>query len=107
MLCGIRNDKQGCAGDSAVGQTMDTPSSPTRDRTCLLRDFAWNTHRQIVNTNKQGSLRLNLYPNLGRWGSSARSSDQSMPAVVNLVTLIRSAAWQAAVIGQNRAASQG
>jgi hypothetical protein len=40
---------------------MGTPSSPTRDQTCLLRDFAWNTHRQIVNTNKQGSLRLNLY----------------------------------------------
>ena len=42
-------------------QAMGSPSSPSRDQTSLLRDFAWNTHRQIVNSNKQGSLRLNLH----------------------------------------------
>jgi xylan 1,4-beta-xylosidase len=42
-------------------QAMGSPSSPTSDQISLLRDFAWNTHRQIVTVNKDGSLRLNLH----------------------------------------------
>jgi xylan 1,4-beta-xylosidase len=47
-------------------QAMGSPSSPTCDQISLLRDFAWNTHRQIVNSDKEGSLRLNLC--LAPWG---------------------------------------
>ncbi|HEY5779207.1 MAG TPA: hypothetical protein VIT00_10750 [Terrimicrobiaceae bacterium] len=42
-------------------QAMGSPSSPTPDQISLLRDFAWDTHRQIVTVNKQGSLRLKLH----------------------------------------------
>lgn len=42
-------------------QAMGSPSSPTPDQISLLRDFAWDTHRQIVTANKQGSLRLKLH----------------------------------------------
>jgi xylan 1,4-beta-xylosidase len=46
-------------------QAMGSPSSPTFDQISLLRDFAWDTHRQIVSTNKHGLLRLKL--NLAPW----------------------------------------
>jgi xylan 1,4-beta-xylosidase len=42
-------------------QAMGSPSSPTPDQISLLRDFAWDTHRQVVTVNKQGSLRLKLH----------------------------------------------
>ena len=42
-------------------QAMGSPSSPTPDQISLLRDFAWDTHRQIVTVNKQGLLRLKLH----------------------------------------------
>ncbi len=45
-------------------QAMGSPSSPTPDQTSLLREFAWNTHRQVVSVKKNGvlSLKLNLAP---------------------------------------------
>jgi xylan 1,4-beta-xylosidase len=45
-------------------QAMGSPPSPTADQISLLRDFAWDTHRQIVSVNKNGvlSLRLILAP---------------------------------------------
>ncbi len=41
-----------------------SPSSPSADQIALLREFAWDTHRQIVGVNKNGvlSLKLNLAP---------------------------------------------
>ncbi|HEY5743703.1 MAG TPA: hypothetical protein VIS99_14305 [Terrimicrobiaceae bacterium] len=41
-------------------QAMGSPSSPTPDQISLLRNFAWDTHRQIANANKHGLLRLKL-----------------------------------------------
>jgi xylan 1,4-beta-xylosidase len=46
-------------------QAMGSPSSPTSDQISLLRDFAWDTHRQIAIASKQGLLRLKL--NLAPW----------------------------------------
>ncbi len=46
-------------------QAMGSPSSPTTDQISLLRDFAWDTQRQIVNASKHGLLRLKL--NLAPW----------------------------------------
>ena len=45
-------------------QAMGSPSSPTADQIALLREFAWDTHRQIVSASKNGvlSLKLNLAP---------------------------------------------
>jgi xylan 1,4-beta-xylosidase len=41
-------------------QAMGSPSSPSPEQISLLRDFAWNTHRQIVCVNKHGLLHLEL-----------------------------------------------
>jgi Beta-xylosidase len=41
-------------------QAMGSPSSPTRDQTALLRDFGWNTRREIVGVNRNGVMRLQL-----------------------------------------------
>jgi xylan 1,4-beta-xylosidase len=41
-------------------QAMGSPPSPTADQISLLRDFAWDTHRQIVSVNKNGVLSLKL-----------------------------------------------
>jgi xylan 1,4-beta-xylosidase len=46
-------------------QAMGSPSSPTTDQISLLRDFAWDTQRQIVSASKHGLLRLKL--NLVPW----------------------------------------
>jgi xylan 1,4-beta-xylosidase len=46
-------------------QAMGSPSSPTTDQISLLRDFAWDTQRQIVSASKHGLLRLKL--NLAPW----------------------------------------
>jgi xylan 1,4-beta-xylosidase len=46
-------------------QAMGSPSSPTADQIALLREFAWDTHRQILSANKNGVLTLNL--NLAPW----------------------------------------
>jgi hypothetical protein len=35
-------------------------AGPTRDQTALLRDFGWNTRREIVGVNRNGVLRLQL-----------------------------------------------
>jgi xylan 1,4-beta-xylosidase len=45
-------------------QSMGSPSSPTPDQTSLLREFAWDTHRQVVGVDKNGvlALTLNLMP---------------------------------------------
>jgi xylan 1,4-beta-xylosidase len=45
-------------------QGMGSPSSPTTDQIAILREFAWDTNRQIVNVSKNGvlSLKLNLAP---------------------------------------------
>ncbi|HEY5741335.1 MAG TPA: hypothetical protein VIS99_02235, partial [Terrimicrobiaceae bacterium] len=41
-------------------QAMGSPSSPTQDQIRLLREFGWDTHKEIANANKQGVLRLKL-----------------------------------------------
>ena len=41
-------------------QAMGSPSSPSPDQTSLLRDFAWNTDRQIVNVKRNGVLNVSL-----------------------------------------------
>ena len=46
-------------------QAMGSPSSPTPDQISLLREFAWDTHRQIVSVNENGVLHLKL--NLAPW----------------------------------------
>ena len=46
-------------------QAMGSPSSPTPDQISLLREFAWDTHRQIVTVKKNGVLHLKL--NLAPW----------------------------------------
>ena len=53
--------------DSAHGfalrqwQAMGSPSSPTPDQTALLRQFARDTHCQIVNVQRNGVLSLKLH----------------------------------------------
>ena len=49
-------------------QAMGSPSSPTRDQTALLRDFGWNTRREILSVNRNGVLRLKLQ--LAPWAIS-------------------------------------
>jgi xylan 1,4-beta-xylosidase len=41
-------------------QAMGSPSSPTRDQISLLREFAWDTRREIVTVKKDGVFRLKL-----------------------------------------------